>query len=274
MRNKYVSLFKDTLLFAVSSFGSKMLTLLLLPLYTNILTVGEYGIVDLITNIVSLLIPILTMSIADATLRFSMEKKSDKKDVLSVSLNIFIKSSLIILPILAMILFAKKELYIYILAFYLIYCLSNFNQIISNYAKGVGNTRIFAFQGIILTLTILISNLLLLLVLNMGVKGYLISYILGYLASDIYILIKGKYYKDIRIFNIGIKELRKKMLSYSIPMVSATIAWWINSSLDKYLLSYMKNVEMNGLYSVAQKNSFDFNYSINIFYTSMANFSN
>jgi len=49
MNDKYKYLGKNTLIFAISSFGTKFMSFFLVPLYTNLLTTEEYGTVDLIT---------------------------------------------------------------------------------------------------------------------------------------------------------------------------------------------------------------------------------
>ena len=73
-KGKYSTLGKNTLLFAVSSFGTKIITFLLVPLYTSVLSTNDYGTIDLITAAVQLLIPILTLNIQDAVLRFSLDR--------------------------------------------------------------------------------------------------------------------------------------------------------------------------------------------------------
>ena len=94
-KNKY--LIKNIGLFTVGSFGSKILSFLLVPLYTAVLSTSEFGTVDLITSTASILTPILLLSIFDATLRFGMDSNYKKEDVLSTSINIAIKGSLILL---------------------------------------------------------------------------------------------------------------------------------------------------------------------------------
>ena len=66
--NRYKKLFSDTAAFTVSNFASKLLSFLLIPLYTSVLTTEEYGIADLITNTVNVVYPLLTLCIMEATL--------------------------------------------------------------------------------------------------------------------------------------------------------------------------------------------------------------
>ena len=97
MDKKRKSLIKNIGLFTIGSFGSKILSFLLVPLYTAVLSTSEYGSVDLVISTASLLTPILLLSIFDATLRFGMDPEYKKKDVLSTSINIAIKGSFILI---------------------------------------------------------------------------------------------------------------------------------------------------------------------------------
>lgn len=75
--SKFRYLAKNTLLFTISSFGSKILAFLLVPFYTNILSTEEYGTVDLVTTTSSLLLFVVTLCIADAVMRFAIEIKTN-----------------------------------------------------------------------------------------------------------------------------------------------------------------------------------------------------
>ena len=81
--NKYYQLVLNTLLFALGSFGSKFIVFVLMPVYTNTLTTAEYGISELVITATNLLIPFVTVSIQDATLRFALDKKNNSGEVLS-----------------------------------------------------------------------------------------------------------------------------------------------------------------------------------------------
>ena len=69
------NLVKETAWFAIGNFGSKILSLLLVPLYTNILTKGEYGSVDILNTTISLAIPLLTLSLQDAAFRYALDRR-------------------------------------------------------------------------------------------------------------------------------------------------------------------------------------------------------
>ena len=75
IKEKYKYLGKNTLIFAISSFSTKFLSFLLVPLYTSFLSTAEYGKIDLITTTSTLLVYVLTINIADSVLRFTIENE-------------------------------------------------------------------------------------------------------------------------------------------------------------------------------------------------------
>ena len=87
----------DTILFGISTFGSKILVFLLTPLYTAVLLTAEYGVADLINTTVNLIYPVLTLAITDATLRYALDKNCSKQAVLGNSLVITLLSLLLLL---------------------------------------------------------------------------------------------------------------------------------------------------------------------------------
>ena len=92
--DKLKYLFKNIGFLAVSQFGIKLLNFFLVPLYTSVLTTEEYGTYDLFHTTVALLIPFLTLNIRESTLRYSLGKEHDKKQVFSISLCYCIKSTI------------------------------------------------------------------------------------------------------------------------------------------------------------------------------------
>ncbi|MFA5659651.1 MAG: polysaccharide biosynthesis protein, partial [Oscillospiraceae bacterium] len=76
--NSYSKLFSNTIVFAVGTFSSKILVFLLLPLYTRALTQGQLGTVDLIVQMANLMIPVVTVSVAEAVIRFGLDSSHKK----------------------------------------------------------------------------------------------------------------------------------------------------------------------------------------------------
>lgn len=72
---KSKKLIQNVFLFFLASFIPKTISFFMVPLYTECLSTLEYGTIDLITTTVQLLLPILTLQVQDAILRFPLPDK-------------------------------------------------------------------------------------------------------------------------------------------------------------------------------------------------------
>ena len=82
--NKYKYLIKNTGFLAISSFSSRILVFLLVPFYTNVLSTSEYGIYDLATTTIQLLMPILTLNVYEGVTRFLMSDKENPNAIVTL----------------------------------------------------------------------------------------------------------------------------------------------------------------------------------------------
>lgn len=249
---KYKRLFDDTLLFIISNFGSKVLVLLMVPLYTSVLTTEEYGVADILMTTVTLLAQVLTLSIYEATLRFALDKSSSPREVLSNSILIILVSS-VVMAVLAWVLKSTNNImseYWWLLI--ILFFTDSFRTCFVNYAKGREKSKIFAIQGIVYTAILVASNVILLTLFKTGIKGYLASIIFANLGCILFVVIAMKIWKEIFIPSLNAK-LMQKMVMYSIPLVPSTVAWWVNASADKYMLIAFVGESANGFYAAAHK---------------------
>ena len=97
MDSKYKYLGKNIGLLTLSSFGTKLLSFFLVPLYTHLLSTTDYGIYDIFSTTISLAIPILTINIHDGVLRFLLDKdEQDNKSIFSAGMSLIAVSSLVV----------------------------------------------------------------------------------------------------------------------------------------------------------------------------------
>lgn len=253
-KGKYGYLAKNTLLFTISSFGSKILTFLLVPLYTAILSTSDYGTADLISTTATLLIYIFTINIADSVMRFTIDK--NKKDgVFSYSIKILLLGSIMLM--LFLVPFAFENIlewnrYCYVFLFINFFLVAS-NQILINYLRGIDKIKEVAVAGILTTVFTIVSNIVLLVLFNWGLLGYLISTVVGVTISSLYVCLCIRNDIGKLLFEQSSLQTRKEMRQYSIPLIFNGIAWWINNSLDKYFILSICGTATNGIYAVASK---------------------
>ena len=71
------SLIKNTVILGIGYVIPGLVSFLTLPIYTAMLTKAEYGTYDLITILVSLLLPIASLQIEMAAFRFVLESRGN-----------------------------------------------------------------------------------------------------------------------------------------------------------------------------------------------------
>src|SRR5699024_5265628 len=131
----------------IGNIGSKLITFLMLPVYTYTLTKQEYGITDLATTTVGLLLPIVFLSISDAVLRFALDQREDKKTIFMNALVLTnIKTGVaLIVSVVLYLLNVKYSLYVG-----LILITQAYQQLLAQTSKAIGKQKIFAANGILL----------------------------------------------------------------------------------------------------------------------------
>lgn len=251
---KYKYLIKNIGLLTLSNFGTKLLTFFLVPLYTSVLSTSEYGTFDIIYTTISLLIPILSVSIVEATLRFSLDKNSDKQEIFSISLKVVIRSIAVFAVGIALNYFLNIFSFIndYMAYFCIYYVIMLLQQLLQAFARGIDRVFDVAVAGVINSVVMISLNIIFLLYLHLGLPGYFLAYIIGLFITCIYFIIRLKIWKYIRIKNLR-KSKEAEMLTYSKPLVINSISWWINNASDRYVVTWICGIAANGIYSVGYK---------------------
>lgn len=251
---KYKYLLKNMGLLTISQFGAKLLSFLLVPLYTSILTTEEYGTFDFFNTTVSLLVPLLTISIMQSVMRFCLDKTNDKQAVFSVGLEIIIQGFFIFLALTLL----NKHLNLipilnqYTLFLILMYVTSAMNELLSCFARGIDDMIAISISGILSTAVMLGLNILFLVYLDMGIVGYFYANIISIAIAIVFLAVHTKFWKYIRFSSIS-PALRKHMIIYSTPLILNSIAWWVNNASDRYVVIALCGVAANGIYSVGYK---------------------
>ncbi|MBA5746960.1 O-antigen/teichoic acid export membrane protein [Aerococcus sp. 150760007-1] len=251
--NKYKRLVGNSLIFTIGSFGSRLITFLMVPLYTHVLTTAEYGTVDLITTTVNLLLPFLTIELGKAALRFTIDNKNelDRNKIFS-NINMHAIFLSIILILISPIIIKLGLFESYGFLFILLLIVKMFNELYSQYLRGLGLVRQFALNGILMTIVTVVSNLILLVYFNFKINGYISSMIIAAAFSNVFIFLCVSGYKRIKHFRIDL-QLQKEMLAFSLPIVPSSAMWWIINGSTRYFVAFYVGASANGLYAVASK---------------------
>lgn len=249
--SKYKYLFKNIGLFTLSSFATKFISFFLLPLYTGILTTEEYGIYDLYSTTISLLYPILSICITEALIRYSLDNDYDTDGTITIGIKYSMLSVLyfLVLFLLNYTFDVIEELNEFPIIFMLWYVCTVINTFYSATARSLDKVRYITISSILCSLITICLNVYFLVVLKWGIRGYFVATLLGMAVGNLFYIITVRV-KKLKKFS---KAHEQEMKKYGSGLLINAISWWINTSLDRYVVLAMCGIGDNGLISVAYK---------------------
>ena len=250
--NRFKELAKNTMIITIGRISTQLVTFLLLPLYTAVLSTKEYGAVDFITTLVQLLIPVVSIMIDQGIFRYLLNCKNeyDYKKNISTSF-VILTTSIILVSILFVItsFFCVNKYSIWILLILIVTSYSNFFLQIS---RGLRRTTDYAIGSFICSCTTILLNILCIVALKMGATGMIVSIFLGNFFCNIYLYFRLKMYKYISINNYD-KQIAREQLRYSIPLIPNQLSLWIMNSSDRLIVSSVLGMSANGILAISHK---------------------
>lgn len=247
-RTKY--LFKNTAIFTIGNFATKVISFFLIPLYTNVLTTSEYGIVDLVVTISTITVPIITLNIMEAVMRFNLDKGADKNKITKIGIVILFFGMLLGLALIPLCRLWNHISSFSILVYFYVVCSAS-SQVFLCDLRGKELLVQYSIGNILNTLLIAGFNILFLLGFKLGITGYLLAYTIANAIVAVYALIIGKGYKAISA-SLD-KRKMKEMLKYSVVLIPNSFMWWIMNSSDHVMVTSMIGVAANGVYAISYK---------------------
>lgn len=250
--NRYKKLGKNAGLMFIGNFVTKILSFFMVPLYTSVLSTSDYGTVDIISTTVLLVLPIFSMLMDEAILRFALDKSNNPKQVFSLAMRLSTLGFIVAMLFspLVLLIDAIRGYYVFVVLYYVSSWLYN---ICSNYAKGLERVDIFATAGVLHSIIFILMNILSLLVFKWGIYGYLLSISFSNLVVVAFLFFACKLFKCFLPITKQDNALAKAMLSYSAPMIPDYLMWWVNNASDRYILEFFCNTAAVGVYSIAYK---------------------
>ena len=235
--SKYTLLAKNTLLVFGGGVGAKLITLFMMPLYTRWLSVDGYGVMDLITIYVTLLISIVSCCIPEALFVFPCGEPKDKQKTYFTSGLVFNIFTIFLALIVFYIISTISDTYNWNNSFtdniWLIYVMlvsSIFQQQVQQFSRSTNHMVVYSLTGLVYTICVFILSFY--FVKQYGVSGYVSCITLANIISALYCLVFSRTYNYINISFAKLGTI-KKMLIYSMPLIPNSIMWWLVNALNR-----------------------------------------
>lgn len=258
---KSEELVKNTAIISIGKLGTQVVNFFLLPLYTARIKTETYGDFDFVTTAAGFIVPIMTFLMEESMFQFLIDCKNDdeRKQVISRTFIFCILNSLLISIIGGIITFVTGYKLGYAI---ILYSTAMVLTALSNaLARGLGKIALYSFSNFLTSIGVIVMNLILILGLDLQFSALLISGVISYSLSAIYVMIRLKVWKFLDFKALKKNEM-KNMLSFSFPLIPNTISWNVISVSDRLIIMNFSGASANGLYSIAYK----FPNLINTFY--------
>lgn len=261
-----VNYFKKGLtLYFLGNFSSKVISLLLLPLFTFYLTQEEYGLFDILNTVVLFLVPVIGAQIFEGVLRYLLDTNDskEKSKIISSSFYFLLVNIVLVNIVLLGVQTVLSVPFVGWLILYFNFYLFNFY--LQRIARGLQLQKAFAISGLLNTSVIALISVILLTLYDFKTDGLLIAYAAGAAASFVY-LVKSTRLLTFLSLQFFHKSLLKKMLVYSLPLLFDAIIWWTMNLSDRLLLGYFQGTEEVGIYAVSNRFAALLTFLNHIFY--------
>lgn len=251
-------LFKDSFIYSISTFLSKGIGIIMIPLYTRILSPKEYGIIELITLFGTILAIFLNLEIHQAVARHypDAETAFEKKKIVSTAFwfilttyALFNVIALFFYPQLAaLVLNEHGHTRLFSLAVWTLTCNFIFYFLQSQLIWQL-RSRQNAISAIVYTIITASLTVTFLYELKWGVAAVFMAQLVAACAG---ICLSFFFARESFGYVFDTKIL-KKLVIFSLPLVPSTLAVYGMLYVDRYIINCFLSLDEVGLYSIAFK---------------------
>ncbi len=258
MLSNIKSVLKNTFIYGLGNLSTKIIGLILLPLYSTHLSIEEYGVMSLLEVSSQILVALFGLALFQAFFRWYFDKNYIEKR------NSIFYTTLISLGFLALcmviglsffsgkfsIILLNSAQYSFIIKLMIVSAgldiiFQSPNTLIRLQEKPI----LFSTANIIKLVTSLMLTLLFLLHYKQKIEGIYKAQLIGQI---IYLLYLSRYILK-NITPIFEKTILYEMLSFSFPLMFSTIAAIVLNMSDRYILSFFGTMKDVGQYSLGYK---------------------
>ncbi len=258
MLSKLKDTAKHTFIYSIGNLSTKVIGLLLLPLYTAKLSLLNYGRFTILETTSMFLTMVLGLRIVSSMMRWSAETE-DKKEQGKILFNTYIiliitaiTVNIIFTPIktwLSQAFFSSADYSHFFTVIFAIIGLEMVNQVPMNLFRFRGKPVVYSVVFASKLFIVLIFNIYFLVYAEIGVIGIFYSQLIAnaiQMLGTLPILLKNFNYR----FDFS---LIKEMLGYSIPLIFSAISVQLLAIGDRYIIKYLLDYSQVGIYSLGYK---------------------
>ncbi|MCL4267169.1 MAG: oligosaccharide flippase family protein [Anaerolineae bacterium] len=248
---------KNSIGYALGTFFYYSVTILLVPIYTSVLSVSEYGALETLTVINQTLLILIGLGLSNALLRFYSESKNEAEA------HEIVRSSSVFILALSLVFFSVllpffrpisqallgNETYAIFVALALIWAAGGvLNELFFAYHRARHDAKTYVLITFCLFIFRLFLNILMIYIVKWGLLGILLGNIISVWMINAW--------SSFRFWTHGLTislHWLKVLLGFGLPLVVTRFSWLILNSADRYFLAYYRDLSEVGIYSLGYK---------------------
>jgi O-antigen/teichoic acid export membrane protein len=270
LKDRFAELGKDTVVYGFMAGVSSVTGLILLPLFTRVFSTDQYGVIDIVATLTSILSIFARLSLPSAITRYFYEKKEalDRNSFISTLLAfvLVVSAGLVIVGgmfsnTIASLFLRNKEFGLFVFLGFVsaaFSALSSLPQMVLRMER-----RIVRFNLLNILYSVFYVGLALYLVFaqSQGLTGVFAASVL---ASLLQLLLAIAWTRQYLTRYLSFPDL-KHSLKYSLPIIPAVMVTWINRHTDRLVLLAFLGLSGVGIFGAAARIGAVFNFLTTVF---------
>jgi O-antigen/teichoic acid export membrane protein len=252
-------LVKQSAIYGLGGIVSRLLAVLLLPLYTSYLGTTGFGKIETIVALTTVLVVVLRLGISSAFFRFYFDSTDPERRTLVVRTSFWFTMTMataglvagfVLATPLAHLLRLGDDPWLVRAGFVGLWAQMNYEQLTSLFR--VEERPVAFVTASIANIFITVGTTVLLVVgLNKGPTGAVVGNFLGTLTVYFALLAYRRYQLGLQFD----RDLLRAMNRFGMPLVPSALALWAINFIDRFFVAVFKGQDEVGVYSLAVRAS-------------------
>ena len=165
---------KNTVIYAIGNFGTKILSYVMVLVYSYYITPEELGYYDVVLTTISMIQPLVIFQLNDGVFRFLIESEKEQSKAIIGNSTKFLCLTTLVTEILFAVFCAFVNIQ-YALWVGLLLALTMFFILFQDIIRGLGLNKEYAFYGVLNSVVMLVMEVVGLMILHLGVEVLIVS---------------------------------------------------------------------------------------------------
>ena len=240
-------------IYAVGSIGSRLMTFLLVPIYSFFIAPSEFGYYDICFAAIMLMVPVISMQLREGAFRFLLDTTADdeRTRVVTFAMVAMLRNicACLVLGVAAHLMFDIRCMW-YTLVFA---CVFSVFEVVQQMLRGLGHNKLFAGCGILSSFLIFAISVPLVVWADMGIEGVFLGNIAARVIAMLFAEWRVGVFRNYMRSDVDYRAVGREIMRFSYPLVLVNLIVILIASGNRFFIEHFLGLHDNGLYAVAVK---------------------